>query len=91
MSFAEDVKNEIAHYETTDERVRRAELAALLCIGGTVLHGTADCTAGLGFSTSPSGSFRVATDFTGSAGSQRASRFETAQKELLCFAFIADS
>ena len=34
MSFAEDVKNEIAHYETTDERVRRAELAALLCIGG---------------------------------------------------------
>ena len=51
MSFAEDVKNEIAHYETTDERVRRAELAALLCIGGTVLHGTADCTAGLEFST----------------------------------------
>ena len=34
MSFAEDVKNEIAHYETTDEGVRRAELAALLCIGG---------------------------------------------------------
>ena len=51
MSFAEDVKNEIAHYETTDEGVRRAELAALLCIGGTVLHGTADCTAGLEFST----------------------------------------
>lgn len=42
MSFAEDVKNEIAHYETTDERVRRAGSWLLLCIGGTVLHGTAD-------------------------------------------------
>jgi len=43
MSFAEDVKNEIAHYETTDERVRRAELAALLCIGGTVIHRNPPC------------------------------------------------
>jgi|GEM_PF-2510105 len=34
MSFAEDVKNEIAHYETTDERVRRAELAALFGVAG---------------------------------------------------------
>lgn len=29
MSFAEDVKNEAAHYETNDINSRRAELAAL--------------------------------------------------------------
>ena len=50
MSFAEDVKNEAAHYETNDINSRRAELAALLCMGGTVLYGC-DGYVGMEFST----------------------------------------
>ncbi|WP_075573303.1 DNA-binding protein WhiA [Megasphaera coli] len=51
MSFAEDVKNEIAHYEGGDKDSRRAELSALLRMGGTVIYG-ADGTTGVEFSTS---------------------------------------
>lgn len=51
MSFAEDVKNEIAHYEGGDKDSRRAELSALLRMGGTVIYG-AGGTTGVEFSTS---------------------------------------
>ena len=37
MSFAEEVKNEIAHYKTWDAACRNAELSALLWMGGEIL------------------------------------------------------
>ena len=40
MSFAEQVKNEVAHYKPEDASCRQAELAALLCMGGSVILGS---------------------------------------------------
>ena len=51
MSFAEEVKNEVAHFMPENAACERAELAALLCMGGTVVAGP-DGTAGMEFSTS---------------------------------------
>lgn len=51
MSFAEEVKNEAAHIPVEDAACRTAELAALLCMGGSLLPGSDGC-AGLEFSTS---------------------------------------
>ena len=51
MSFAEEVKNETAHIPMEDAACRTAELAALLCMGGSFLMG-ADGHTGLEFSTS---------------------------------------
>lgn len=51
MSFAEEVKNEIAHYKPENAACRFAELAALLCMGGSLIldsHGM----IGIEFSTS---------------------------------------
>ena len=50
MSFAEDVKNEIAHCMPEDEDCRRAELAALLAMGDSVVMGNGPYP-GLEFST----------------------------------------
>lgn len=51
MSFTEIVKNEVAHVSTTDAACRLAELAALLCMGGSLLIGKGSCR-GIEFSTS---------------------------------------
>jgi DNA-binding protein WhiA len=51
MSFAEEVKNEAAHLQPENDDCARAELAALLCMGCTVVAGP-DGTAGMEFSTS---------------------------------------
>ncbi len=50
MSFAEDVKNEIAHYAAEDAECRKAEMAALFCMGGSLLSGK-DGHVGIEFST----------------------------------------
>ena len=46
MSFAEEVKNEAAHLQPENDDCARAELAALLCMGCTVVAGP-DGTAGM--------------------------------------------
>lgn len=51
MSFAEEVKNEVAHYKPDNAACRLAELSALLCMGGSVLLGSGQA-AGIEFSTS---------------------------------------
>lgn len=51
MSFAEDVKNEIAHCKTENEACRYAELTALLCMGGALMLGPRG-NIGIEFSTS---------------------------------------
>ncbi|MCH4188589.1 MAG: DNA-binding protein WhiA [Megasphaera sp.] len=51
MSFAEEVKNEIAHCKPENAACRYAELAALLCMGGSLLAGSGG-HAGMEFSTS---------------------------------------
>ena len=51
MSFAEEVKNETAHLAPEDAACRTVELAALLCMGGSLLLGTGG-QIGLEFSTS---------------------------------------
>lgn len=51
MSFAEEVKNEVAHYKPENAACRYAELAALLCMGGSLLAGSKG-HAGIEFSTS---------------------------------------
>ena len=51
MSFAEEVKNEIAHYKPENADCRFAELAALLCMGGSLILGSHGMI-GIEFSTS---------------------------------------
>lgn len=51
MSFAEEVKNEIAHYTPENAACRYAELAALLCMGGSLILGSQG-HIGIEFSTS---------------------------------------
>ena len=51
MSFAEQVKNEIAHYKPENAACRYAELAALLCMGGSLMLGSHG-HVGIEFSTS---------------------------------------
>lgn len=51
MSFAEEVKNEIAHYQPENAACRHAELAALLCMGGSLILGSHG-HVGIEFSTS---------------------------------------
>lgn len=51
MSFAEEVKNEIAHYKPENAACRFAELAALLCMGGSLILGSHGMI-GIEFSTS---------------------------------------
>lgn len=51
MSFAEEVKNEIAHCKPENAACRFAELAALLCMGGSLILGSRG-TIGIEFSTS---------------------------------------
>ncbi|MCH4178523.1 MAG: DNA-binding protein WhiA [Megasphaera sp.] len=51
MSFAEEVKNEVAHCKPGNAACRYAELAALLCMGGELLAGMGGHT-GIEFSTS---------------------------------------
>ncbi|WP_301860217.1 DNA-binding protein WhiA [uncultured Megasphaera sp.] len=51
MSFAEEVKNEIAHCEPENTDCRYAELAALLCMGGALILGSHG-HIGMEFSTS---------------------------------------
>ena len=51
MSFAEDVKNEVAHCQPENGDCRYVELASLLCMGGTLLLGSKGA-AGIEFSTS---------------------------------------
>jgi DNA-binding protein WhiA len=51
MSFAEEVKNEAAHYQPENAACRKAELSALLCMGGLLILGP-NQTVGLEFSTS---------------------------------------
>lgn len=51
MSFAEEVKNEIAHYAPENTACRYAELAALLCMGGSLMLGSQG-HVGIEFSTS---------------------------------------
>lgn len=51
MSFAEEVKNEIAHYKPENAACRFAELAALLCMGGSLILGS-HRMIGIEFSTS---------------------------------------
>lgn len=51
MSFAEEVKNEIAHYKPENAACRFAELAALLCMGGSLILGS-HVMIGIEFSTS---------------------------------------
>ena len=50
MSFTEIVKNEVAHVSTTDDACRLSELAALLCMGGSLLWGNGG-HVGIEFST----------------------------------------
>ena len=50
MSFAEEVKNEVAHMDSEDAACRTAELAALLCMGGSLILGSGGAV-GLEFST----------------------------------------
>lgn len=50
MSFTEIVKNEVAHVSTTDAACRLSELAALLCMGGSLLWGNGG-HVGIEFST----------------------------------------
>ena len=50
MSFAEEVKNEIAHCKPENAACRFAELAALLCMGGSLILGSRG-TIGIEFST----------------------------------------
>ena len=51
MSFAEQVKNEIAHCKPENAACRYAELAALLCMGGSLMLGSRG-HVGIEFSTS---------------------------------------
>lgn len=51
MSFAEEVKNEIAHCMPENEACRCAELSALLCMGGSLILGSQG-NMGIEFSTS---------------------------------------
>ncbi len=51
MSFAEQVKNEVAHCRPENAACRQAELAALLCMGGSVILGPRG-HVGMEFSTS---------------------------------------
>lgn len=51
MSFAEEVKNEIAHLKPENDRCCKAELTALLCMGGSLILGSRGAM-GLEFSTS---------------------------------------
>lgn len=51
MSFAEEVKNEIAHCKTENAACRAAELVALLCMGGSLMLGSHGYI-GIEFSTS---------------------------------------
>jgi len=51
VSFAEEVKNEAAHYKPENAACRYAELAALLCMGGSIILGPKQ-TTGIEFSTS---------------------------------------
>lgn len=51
MSFAEEVKNEVAHLKPENEACCRAELTALLCMGGSLILGSHGAI-GLEFSTS---------------------------------------
>lgn len=51
MSFAEEVKNEVAHYKSENTACRYAELASLLCMGGALMLGSHGYI-GIEFSTS---------------------------------------
>lgn len=51
MSFAEDVKNEVAHLKPENTACCRAELTALLCMGGSLILGSHGAL-GIEFSTS---------------------------------------